>query len=148
MTGSIALFITTSYQYAEVKVNKSYNQTEVISTVVTSGSKPWIYINATSKELTTYDVTIKNMANNDATIRVMFELSDVLSYKRVYEGIIEYDAFTSRHEQNCYYFETPLVVGHKDIVLDFVMGKNDTEFIDYCTKQKEQCITLSYKITT
>lgn len=32
----------------------------------------------------------------------MYEENDVLAYKRIYEGIIAYDALVSKQELNCY----------------------------------------------
>lgn len=78
----------------------------------------------------------------------MFELSDVLSFRRIYEGIIAYDAFIYKQEKNCYYFETPLVLGRKEIVLDFVMGRNDSRYIDFCSNQSDSCTTLMYFVNT
>lgn len=67
-----------------VTINKNYNQTLVKHAVISSRSDPWIYINATNKELTTYDITIRNGGNESAYIVIMFQLNDVLSYRRIY----------------------------------------------------------------
>ena len=55
----------------------------------------------------------------------MHEENDALAYKKIYEGIIVYDAFVSKQELNCYTYESPMLLGRKDITLDFVFSKNN-----------------------
>ena len=62
-TGSLALFIATNIQRAQVTINKAYNYTNIVNTSITNKSSPWIYVQATNSDLETYDITIRNAAN-------------------------------------------------------------------------------------
>lgn len=75
-------------------ISKDYNQTEVTRKYLSAISYPWLFINASSLELTVYDVTIGNGEGKDTVVTVMYEENDVLSWNRLYRDIAVYDAFT------------------------------------------------------
>lgn len=92
--GSIALFLATTPASVSVAISKDYNQTEVTRKYLSAISYPWLFINASSLELTVYDVTIGNGEGKDTVVTVMYEENDVLSWNRLYRDIAVYDAFT------------------------------------------------------
>lgn len=95
-TGSLALFLTTDNNSPQITINKNYNTTSVLSTWINNKASPWLLINATNNDLETYDITIFNSASSSININILFEQSDPLSFKSLYEGIIAYDAFVSK----------------------------------------------------
>lgn len=123
-TGSIAIFLATNSQHPSISINKNYNTTSILTISITNKSAPWHYIQALNNELVTYDITIYNNASEDIAINIMYQENDSLAYQRLYEGIIVYDAFVSKQEVNCYYYDSPMLVGRKDIVIDFVFSKD------------------------
>ena len=93
-SGSIALFLATSSAPVSLRVNKDYNHTLVKHSYLGTASYPWLFLNATNSQLLTYDLTILNEGEEDTTVTVLFEEDDLLSWERLYQDIVLYDAFT------------------------------------------------------
>lgn len=68
-----------------------------------------------------YDITINNDGQEDIIITIKNQQNDALSYAKLYEGIILYDAFSTKNEYNCYYYQTGFLLGHKKIKVDLVI---------------------------
>ncbi len=48
---------------------------------------------------------------------------------------------------NCYTYETPMLVGRKDLMIDFVLGKNQVIDSTNC-QASNSCFKLEYKAMT
>ena len=103
-SGSIALFAATSATSIDLTVNKNYNHTAVKHAYLSTVSYPWMFLNSTDSSLVAYDITIRNEEDEDTSMTILFEENDLLSWQRLYQDMVLYDAFTFPNEKNCYYF--------------------------------------------
>ena len=109
--GSFRLWFATTEGLPHLTIRKDYNSTIVYEKTMTDSDSPWITVNSSATDITTFDISIHNLGDSSVNVEMWWREGDSQSLTPLYEGIILYDAFTQLNKMNCYRYHTPRLLG-------------------------------------